>query len=440
MSADENNLFEDTKFLRIVWCDNGNIIRSKALRVSDDLHGEHHVGISRAQQAVPAVYDGVAPDSPLDPVGEVYLIADTSTTVPLPYSKGHTRAMGDMYYKGNPWEFCPRNFLRKMIALAEKYDLEVKAAFECEFYLLNPDTLLPDSLDETPFASVRSMDYNHDVICDVVESLEAQGVEVEQYYPESGPGQQEITVKYTNPLKACDNQIIFRETVHAVAMEYGLIPSFLPKLFEDQSGSGCHLHMSLWKDGENVTQKHHGLHGLEEEAGFFISGILKHLSSLMAVTTPTTNSFRRIQPHSWVGRYNCWGMDNREASIRVVSDIDGGIRHFELKTVDATSNPYLALGSVIRAGIHGVEEKMMLPEPVQSDPADLTPEERSIKVISKLPSSLAEALSGFERDKILVEAMGRGLSKAYIAVKNAEMECLKNLTMQEEVELLLNKY
>lgn len=439
MSTDKNSLFEDIKFLRIVWCDNGNLIRSKALRI-DDRYGEHHVGISRAQQAVPAVYDGIAPDSPLDPVGEVYLIADSSTTTELPYSKGHARAMGDMYYNGNPWEYCPRNFLRKMISILEKYGLELKAAFECEFYLLNQDTLKPYVFDETPFASVQSMDYNHEVICRIVECLEAQGVDVEQYYPESGPGQQELTVKYTNPLKACDNQIIFRETVHAVAMEYGLIASFLPKLFKDKSGSGCHMHMSLWKDGVNITQRKDGLHSLSEESGFFIAGILEHLPSLMAVTTPTTNSFRRIQPHSWVGRYNCWGMDNREASIRVVSDIDGEIRHFELKTVDATANPYLALGSVIRAGMHGFEKRMTLPEPVQLDPAFLTPDERFIKGVNELPSSLSEALEGFKKDKILVESMGNGLSRAYIAVKNAELEYLKNLTMEEEVELLLNKY
>lgn len=440
MSADKKILPEDTKFLRIVWCDNGNLIRSKALRVNPDDRGEFHVGISRAQQAVPAVYDGVAPDSPLDPVGEVYLIADNSTIVPLPYSRGHTRAIGDMYYKGIPWEFCPRNFLKRMNASCKKYGFDLKASFECEFYLLNPETLLPDAFDKTSFASVQSMDYNNDVIGLIVEYLEAQDVEVEQYYPESGPGQQEITVKYSDPLKAADNQIIFRETVHAAAMECGLIASFLPKLFQDVSGSGCHLHMSLWKDGENITQDSDEIYGLSKEAGSFISGILKHLPSLMALTTPTTNSFRRIQPHSWVGKYNCWGMDNREASLRVVSELDEGVKHFELKTLDASSNPYLALGSVIRAGLDGVEKRMEIPEPVQSDPADLTVEKRTNKGVTDLPSTLTAALAYLEKDKILIESIGQGLSKAYFAVKNAEIEYLKNFTMEEEVELLLNKY
>lgn len=440
MSASSNKYFEDIKFLRIVWCDNGNLIRSKALRIDPDDEDELYIGISRAQQAVPAVFDGVAHNSMLDPVGEVYIKADPSTILPLPYSKGHARAFGDMYYKGKHWECCPRNYLKRMVEVGKKYDLDLKVSFECEFYLLNPETRLPEILDENPFASVYSMDYNHEVIDHIVEALEAQNIEVEQYYPESGPGQHEITVKYTEPLKACDNQIIFRETVHAVALKYGLIASFLPKLFPDRSGNGCHLHMSLWKDGENITEDPEEVYGLSDEAGFFIAGILDNLPSLMAVTTPTTNSFKRILPHSWVGRYNCWGFDNREASIRVVTEMNGGIQHFELKTIDASSNPYLALGSVIRAGVDGFERKLELPDPVQSDPANLNAEERFSKGVKELPSSLTYAIGNFESNTLFMDSFGEGFAKAYIAVKKAELEYLKHFTIEEEVELMLRKY
>lgn len=434
-----HDLGEKSRFLRILWCDNGNMIRSKALRLNKTDISEAVVGISRAQQGVPVVYDGVAPDAPLDPVGEVYLSADISTIRKLPYASGNSLAIGDMYVDGSPWEYCPRNYLKRMVKLVRKEGLEIKAAFENEFYLLNKEK--PLEYDEnTGFASTNSMNLNYDVIMEIVEDLEAQDLIVKQYYPESGPCQHEITVHYDDALSAADNQIIFRETVRAVALKHDKVASFLPKLFYDHAGSGCHIHMSLWKDGVNILQDVDELFELSPSAHHFIAGILEHQSSLMAITTPTPNSYRRILPSSWVGKYGCWGFDNREASIRVVRESDGSIKHFELKTSDATSNPYLSMGSIICSGVHGIHEKLQLPEPVQLDPAQLDEDERSKRNIKDLPSSLDHALNSLSNDEVLLNSMGDGLSRAYIAVKNEENNYLKELCLGKEVKLLLDKY
>lgn len=151
-----------------------------------------------------------------------------------------------------------------------------------------------------------AMDINCEIIHNMVEALIKQGLEVQQYYPESGPGQQEITIKYTDALKAGDNQIAFREIVKAIAVKHGFLASFLPKIFPDKTGSGCHLHLSLWKDGENILTDYQEEHGISKMGEHFISGILHHLPALMAVTTPIPNSYRRIVPHGWTGAFQSW--------------------------------------------------------------------------------------------------------------------------------------
>jgi glutamine synthetase len=430
------------RFVRILWCDNANIIRGKAVhRGTLSEYLKHGVGISAAQQAIPVMYDAPVPGSGLGPVGEVRLVPDWDTLTPLPYAPGHARVIGDMVKDGYPWNLCPRNFLKTMVAEAESEGLEVIAAFENEFYLLRqtPDGVVP--ADETVFASTLAMDLHQGVIDEIAEALVEQGMLVEQYYPESGPGQQEISILYTHALGAADQQIAFRETVRAIALQHNLKASFLPKIFADKAGSGCHLHLSLWQDGQNLLPNLEADGGLSEVARRFIAGILHHLPALMALTTPSTNSYRRIRPHFWSGAFRCWGMDNREAAVRVPSNPEEiSPTHFELKTVDASANPYLALGAVIAAGLDGVRHCLELGEPVAVDPGHMTESERSTRGIELLPTNLGESIEQLSNDKVLLDALGTELTQAYLAVRKAEWEVMKDLELEEEVKLLLERY
>jgi glutamine synthetase len=209
---------QNVRFVRVLWCDNANVIRGKAFHIGClEEHQTHGVSISIAQQAIPVMYDAVAPGSGLGPVGEAWLIPDWSTLNVLPYVPGHARVMGNMVRDGQPWSLCPRGFLRRMIAQAQSQGLEVQAAFENEFYLLHPEGLLP--VDRTVFASTLAMDLNHAVIDDMAEALLAQGMPIERYYPESGPGQHELSIRYTHALQAADWQIAFRETIRGGHLE-----------------------------------------------------------------------------------------------------------------------------------------------------------------------------------------------------------------------------
>jgi glutamine synthetase len=438
------------KFVRILWCDNANIIRGKAVHLDllDRDYFDYGVGISAGQQGVPVMYDGVIAETGLSPVGEVRLVPDWSTLKILPYVPGHASVMGNMVRDSQPRVMCPRNFLIETIATAQSQGLTVKAAFENEFYLLRQTTQGLKPADETPFASTQAMDLHWEVINEITDSLIAQGIPVEQYYPESGFGQQEISTRYTDALAAADRQITFRETVRAIASQYDLAASFLPKIFPDAAGSGCHLHLSLWRDEQNLLPDPQGICGLSQTARKFIAGILHHLPSLMALTTPSVNSYRRLLPHCWSGAYRCWGLDNREAAVRVPSNPAGCPTHFELKTVDASANPYLALGSAhrvadlfeIAAGLDGVQKNLEAPNPVDLDPGNLTPEERYSRGIDRLPSNLGEAINHLQQNDVLLNALNPELFQAFLAVRQAEWSGMKDWELEREVKTLWGRY
>lgn len=430
------------RFVRVLWCDNANVIRGKAIHIGAlPDHVEHGVSLSIAQQAIPVMYDRVIPETGLEPVSEVWLVPDWSTLTTLPYAPGHARVLGDMVKEGQPWTLCPRSFLKRMLTKARQEGFEVMGAFENEFYLLRStaDGVIP--ADSTGFCSTLAMDLNQAVIDEIAEALIAQGIPVELYYPESGPGQHEISVRYTQALQAADQQIAFRETVHGVAARHGLKASFLPKLYIDKAGSGCHLHLSLWRDGQNLLPDANGTGNLSDIARAFIAGLLHHLNALMALTTPSTNSYRRIGPHAWSSAFRCWGLDNREAVVRVPSKPTGpGPTHIELRAMDASANPYLALGAVIAAGLDGILSGLDPGEPVTVDPGYLQESERQARGIDPLPTNLGDAIAHLGRNEVLLNALGPQLAQAFLAVRKAEWEALKDLELEEEVKLLLESY
>jgi len=433
------------KFVRILWCDNANVIRAKAAHINylDD-YIENGVGITMAQQALPVMYDVVVPETGLGPVGEVRLMPDWSTLTILPYAEGQAQVLSDMIISetGKVWEHCPRGFLRTQVQKLAEKGLSIQAVFENEFFLLRRNTEgTLEPADDTVFSATGSMNLHRKFINDLADALIAQGVAVEGYYPESGPGQQEMNVRYVAAMRAADQQIIYRETVRGVATRHGMIASFLPKILEDKAGSGCHLNFSLWRNGESIGGDSQQPSGISREAGAFIAGVLDHLPGLCAITIPSKTSYRRIRPHFWAGAFRVWGHQNREAAIRVCKNPEGTrANRFEFKIADATANPYLALGALIAAGLDGLRRKLELPEEVTIDPGLIPEAERRVKGIELLPQNLGEALEALHKDDTLLEALGDPLAKSFTAVRQKEWEALKDMSLEEEVALLVERY
>jgi glutamine synthetase len=433
------------KFVRILWCDNANVIRAKAAHIDylDD-YIKNGVGITMAQQALPVMYDSVIPESGLGPVGEVRLMPDWSTMTLLPFAEGHAQVLSDMVISetGKVWVHCPRGFLRKQVQKLEGQGLAIQAAFENEFFLLRrtvDGTLEP--ADETVFSATASMNQNRAFINDLTDALIAQGVAVEGYHPESGPGQQELNIRYVEAMRSADQQIIYRETVRGVANRHGLIGSFLPKIFEDKAGSGCHLNFSLWRKGENISGDPNQSSGISSEAGAFVAGVLEHLPALCAITIPSINSYRRIQPHFWAGAFRAWGTQNREAAVRLCKNPEGTrANRFEYKASDASSNPYIALGALIASGLDGLQRSLKLPEEVTLDPGLIPEADRHARGIDPLPHNLGEAINALRKDKVLLEALGEALATSFMAVRQNEWDTLKDMNLEEEVRLLVERY
>ncbi len=435
---------QNIQYIRFVWCDNAGLTRAKAVHarfISDFLEGSG-VGIAAAQQALPVMYDAPVAGSGLTPVGEVHMMADWSTFTVLPYSPGHARVFTDIYDGNRPWSHCPRTFLRSVIAKPAALNLSFKAAFEDEFYLLSTTEGVVRPFDQSLFAQTYALDKVGLVLSEITDALMSQNIFPEMVYAESGNGQFEIPVHYGDLLRAADQQVAFKETVRGVVQKHeNLIASFVPKIFKDKAGNGAHLHLSMWQNGQNITADPGKSQIISQSTESFVAGILYHLPALMSLTTPSTNSFKRIRPHSWSGAYACWGYGNREAAIRIPRpDLNKSITNIELKTVDPSCNPYLALGVVIIAGLDGIEKKMKLSKPINKDPGDLSQEERGRIGIASLPTNLGQSIELLKKDSVLLDALGPDLSRSFIAVRTAEWNSMKDLALEKEVEMLLERY
>lgn len=415
------------KLVRFLYIDTDNVIRGKAAsieRLADRLEGG--IGLTVAMQAM-TMLDHLAVVDEMGPVGEVRMVPDPATFVLAPYTPKTGVVLVDlMTLDGELYEAYGRSFLKRMVERAAARDLEIVAALEPEWSLAHRDGDTFTPLDESNCFATYGMQTAAPVIMDIVEALGAQGIEVEQYYPELGWGQQELPISHAPALAAADRHIHYRETVRAVALNHGLYASFAPKPWSDQAGNGCHIHFSAWNRDRTINRFYDANrpYGLSTLATQFMAGVLGHLPALVALTCASVNSYRRLRPQMWSSAYRVWGPDNREAALRVASPLRGHVAestNVELKASDSSSNPYIALGGLIAAGLDGIERGLELPEPAMADPHTLTDAERRAIGADRLPSSLAEALENLNRDRVLTEAMGK-LLPAYNAVKTLDVE------------------
>ena len=430
------------------WCDNGGIIRGKSTHISGlETRLSSGIGVTTAMQAMGDM-DQLQVVDGMGPAGEFRLIPDPDTFTILPYAPKRALMLSDLIATSRqPWEACPRDFLKRMLAKAETMGLTFQVAMEPEWYLARQegDGFVP--CDESLDNSSVGMTFAQDVVDDVIEALEAQGIGIEQYHTEVGHGQHELSIRHAPALRAADNHLIYRETVRNVAYQHGLFASFAPKPFPDQAGNGCHIHISAWDldEEENLFFDADDEQSLSELAYYFIGGIMEHLPGLVALTCPSMNSYRRLSPGSWSTAFTCYGPDNREAALRIPSTFWGAemaSTNLEFRPADSSSNPYIALGGLIAAGLDGVARELQ-PRPeqnVDSDPTLLDPEELVRRGIRRLPSSLLEATKALEEDSLLIEAMRPALSGSYLAIRRADWNIFSQQDAEFEIRNHFYKY
>ncbi len=273
----------------------------------------------------------------------------------------------------------------------------------------------------------------------ILAALEAQGLEIDQYYPELGHGQQELPIRHAPALAAADRQVLYRETVRNVAYQHGMYASLAPKPFPDQAGNGAHVHFSLWdQDGKtNLMFDPGDRYGFSQLGYHFIAGVLEHLPALLALTCPSYNSYRRLQPHFWSSAYTAWGPDNREGAVRLPSQFRSdraASTNAELKAADSSANPYLSLGGLLAAGLDGVRRKLAPGDATLIDPGNYSDAERERLGIRRFPSNLKEALDNLENDPVLMDALGPLLAKSFLAVKRLEWQSFSQADEAYEIK------
>jgi glutamine synthetase len=267
---------------------------------------------------------------------------------------------------------------------------------------------------------------------DLVSALDVQGVAVEQFHPEFSAGQFEVSVSANDPLSAADTTALVRATIRAVGHQHGYRTSFAPKPDLDSLGNGGHLHLSLWRGSENLMIPHEG--DLAPDAEAFAAGVLGRLQALAALGAPSPASYLRLTPKSWAGAYGCWGWENREAAIRMLSgrgSQNGCAANLEIKCFDQMANPYLLLAGVLAAGMHGIDNSLRLPEETRGDPATLSSEQRSAAGIVELPSNLDEATKAFANDEMLSSAFGPKLVDQIVMVRRHDADALRSRSAAE---------
>ncbi|MCC6979610.1 MAG: glutamine synthetase [Candidatus Melainabacteria bacterium] len=434
---------QSINLVRFIYADLSSIIRGKAtrsLRLKDRL--ESGIGLVKGTLAM-NMLDQLQTDTGFGASGEIRLIPDPDTWTVLPYAERQAAVICDlMELDRTPWELCPRNVLKKQIARARDLGFSFQASFEPEFTIGTTVDGTFQPLDRSLCFSTEGMNKASRFINNFIDALAKQGIEVEQYYPELGHGQHEVSISHMPALKACDRQIFYRETLKGIALEMGMEAFLAPKPFEKQPGNGCHLHISAW-DAYGERNLLFAESGLSPFGMKFVAGIVEHLPGLVALTAPSVNSYRRLQPSSWASAYTCWGFENREAAVRIPSVYWGqemATTNIEVKCVDSTANPYLALAGVIAAGLDGVERNLTAPEPITCDPASLSDDEREANRCHRLPSSLMDALMELEEDKLLSSMLGSRLADTYCAVKTSECGAFGGANPEFEMTHHRNRY
>ncbi|MDH6142094.1 glutamine synthetase [Kitasatospora sp. GP30] len=366
------------------------------------------------------------------PVGDLRLIPDLGRLTKLAGQPGWAWAPADRFDQdGSEHPGCQRRFAQRMIAAAAARGLELRAGIEIEWVvaLAGPPSEPPVYPSHGPAYGFNRLVDLSDYLRDLLHALDEQGLPVLQLHPEYTTGQFEVSTAPEDPLGAADTSVLVRQTVRAVGARHGLRTSFAPAVEAGGVGNGGHLHLSLWRDGQNLGKGGPGPYGLTGENESFLAGVLAELPALLALGAPSPASYLRLVPQHWAGSFQCWGRENREAALRLIPGPAGegaGSANAELKCFDLTANPYLLIGGVLAAGLAGIDACRSLPTEVPEDPAT-----RPEGEIPRLPGSLAASLAEFRTSGLLREALGEPLFEAVGAVRQAELELFARHTPDE---------
>ncbi|KRG09717.1 glutamine synthetase [Lederbergia galactosidilytica] len=382
---------------------------------------------------------------------DMYLYPDLDTWVVFPWSasKGKVaRLICDVYNSNfEPFAGDPRSNLKRVLKEMEKFGFtNFNLGPEPEFFLFKLDDNGEPTLelnDHGGYFDLAPTDLGENCRRDIVLELEELGFEIEASHHEEAPGQHEIDFKYADAITACDQIQTFIQTfklvVKTMARKHGLHATFMPKPLYGVAGSGMHFNLSLFNDGKNVFYDQNGELQMSQTAYHFLAGIIKHAPGFTAITNPTINSYKRLVPGYEAPCYIAWSAQNRSPLVRIPSS-RGLSTRIEVRSVDPSANPYLAMAVLLKAGLSGIEDQLTPPHAVDKNIYIMNKSERSEEGVIDLPANLAEALDQLKQDEIIKAGLGNHIYENFIEAKEIEWDMFRTQVHPWEREQYLKQY
>ena len=371
-----------------------------------------------------------------------YLWPDLDTFAILPWRPQYgkvARLICDVHNPdGTPFVGDPRGVLKRALARAGELGLTFNAGPELEFFLFQTDEdgrPTTKTSDEAGYFDLGPLDHGESTRREICLCLEEMGFEIEASHHEVAAGQHEIDFKYTEALQAADNIMTFKLAVKTLAQKNGLHATFMPKPVCGAAGSGMHVNMSLFRDGQNAFYDPADPRKLSLLAYQFIAGLLDHVQGFCAVTNPLVNSYKRLVPGYEAPCHLAWSTGNRSALIRIPTPRGSGTR-VELRSPDPSCNPYLAFAVCLAAGLDGIQRRLTPPaesnENLYAIAADL-----EAQGVRRLPASLEAAIHALEADSVVTAALGEHVTNQYVTGKLREWEQYRAQVTQWELDQYL---
>jgi glutamine synthetase len=354
---------------------------------------------------------------------DLFGMADASAVIQLPWRKEVAWVAADITMQEKPVAQAPRIVLKNLVSKAAKQGLRIKTGVEPEFFLIDAEgSQISDSRDNAtkPCYDQQSLMRRYDIISEICDYMLELGWQPYQNDHEDANGQFEMNWAFDDALLTADRHSFFKFMVRSVAEKHGVRATFMPKPFANLTGSGCHVHVSVW-DADGAHNKFHDdvdEMGLSEQGYNFLGGIMKHAEAIAAITNPTVNSYKRINAPrtlsgaTWSPNTVTWTGNNRTHMVRVP-----GKGRFELRLPDGAANPYLLQAVIIAVGLDGIASKS---DPGKRYDIDMYQLGHTVTEAPRLPLNLLDALRAFDKDTSLKAALGDEFCNAYVELKMQE--------------------
>ncbi len=427
--------------------DNAGVTRARAVPLARFADAAYDgVGLSSAWHVVTATDRVTSSRYVGNPAGDLRLIADPWAAAPVPGLDGFGWAPADLTEKdGTVHPCCARSLLRGAVDRLERLGLRARVGYELEWWC-TPRLAVDSGQDrepshDGPAVGVLPLLHLAPMMRELLRDCSEEPVAVEAVNAEYSNGQLECALSPQEPVAAVDANVLARLAIHAAAERHGYRASFAPA-FAGPMGNGGHLHLSLWRDGENCFGSGGGPAGMGPDAASFVAGVLEHLDAITAIGAPTVASYLRLRPSRWAGAWRCWGVENREAALRLVAVAPGRERsaNVEVKCFDEAANPYLLLAALLHAGADGIERALTPPPAYAGDPAAATDDERAQAGVTPLPASLGAAIESMTASAFLADLLGPALFDSYLAVRREELAAFEGASDEEIVAAYLFRY